>query len=59
VVDPTPAHDYADEGFVGYDQMEEEIMIYQPQDEAKDEEVADAYAVTDHCVARRSGVVLP
>jgi len=35
VVDPTPAHDYAgyaDEGFVGYDQMEEDRMFYQPQD---------------------------
>ena len=33
VVDPTPAHDYAgyaDEGFVGYDQMKEERMFYQP-----------------------------
>jgi len=43
VVDPTPAHDYAgyaDEGFVGYDWMEEERMFYQLQDEAKNEEVA-------------------
>jgi len=44
VVDPTPAHDYAgyaDEGFVGYDQMEEDRMFYQPQDEADDEEVPE------------------
>jgi hypothetical protein len=44
VVDPTPAHDYAgyaDEGFAGYDRMEEDMMFYQPQDEAKDEEVGD------------------
>jgi len=33
VVDMTPAHDYlgyADEGFVGYDRMEDERMFYQP-----------------------------
>jgi hypothetical protein len=33
VVDPTPAHDYAgyvDEGFAGYDRMEEERMFFQP-----------------------------
>jgi len=44
VVDSTPAHDYvgyADEGFVGYDRMEEERMFYQPQDEAEDEEVPE------------------
>ena len=44
VVDPTPTHDYAgyaDEGFVGYDRMEDEIMFYQPQDKAKDEEVPE------------------
>jgi len=32
VVDPTPAHDYAgyaDEGFAGYDRMEEDVMFYQ------------------------------
>jgi hypothetical protein len=41
VVDPTPAHDYADEGFVGYDRMQEESMFFQPppQDEAEDEGV--------------------
>jgi hypothetical protein len=30
VVDPTPAHAYADEGFVGYDRIEEERMFFQP-----------------------------
>ncbi|RHN71177.1 hypothetical protein MtrunA17_Chr3g0143401 [Medicago truncatula] len=39
VVDPTPAHDEAvyEEGFVGYDRMEEDIMFYQLQDETEDE----------------------
>ncbi|KEH21244.1 hypothetical protein MTR_8g099595 [Medicago truncatula] len=43
VVDPTSAHDKAvyEEGFVGYDRMEEDIMFYPPQDEAEDEEVPD------------------
>jgi len=42
VVDPTPAHDYAvyEEGFAGYDRMEEKAMFYQPQEEAEDEEQA-------------------
>ena len=54
VVDPTPTHDYAgyaDEGFVGYDWMEEERMFYQPQDEAEDEEVADDEEVLEDVVA--------
>jgi len=54
VVDPTPAHDYAeyaDEGFVGYDRMEEERIFYQPQDEAEDEEVADDEEVSEDVVA--------
>jgi hypothetical protein len=46
VVDPTPTHDYAgyaDDGFVGYDRMEEERMYFQPppQDEAEDEGVPE------------------
>jgi len=53
VVDPTPAHDYAvyEEGFTGYDRMEEEAMFYQPQDEAEDEEVADDKEVPEDVVA--------
>jgi hypothetical protein len=50
VVDLTPAHDYAgyaDEGFVGYDRMEEDKMFYQPQDEAEDQEVADEEVLED------------
>jgi len=53
VVDPTPAHDYAgyaDEGFVGYDRMEER-MFYQPQDEAEYKEVADDEEVPEDVVA--------
>ena len=40
VLDPTPAHDDVvyEEGFVGYDRMEEDRMFYQPHDEAEDEE---------------------
>ncbi len=40
VLDPTPAHDEVvyEEGFVGYDRMEEDRMFYQPHDEAEDEE---------------------
>jgi len=43
VVDPTQAHTYVGYagGFEGYDRMEEEVMFYQPQEEAEDEEVAD------------------
>jgi len=45
VIDLTPMHDYAgyaDEGFVGYDRMEEERIFFQPpQDEAEDEEVPE------------------
>ena len=54
VVDPTPAHDYvgyADDGFVGYDWMEEERMFYQPHDEAEDEEVADDEEVPEDVLA--------
>jgi len=54
VVDPTPARDYAgyaDEGFVGYDRMEEERMFYQPHDEAEDEEVADDEEVPEDVLA--------
>jgi len=54
VVDPTQAHQYvgyADEGFAGYDRMEEERMFYQPQDEAEDEEMADDEEVLDDVVA--------
>jgi len=53
VVDPTPAHDYAvyEEGFAGYDRMEEEAMFYQPHDEAEDEEVADDEEVSEDVVA--------
>ena len=56
VVDPTPAHDYAgyaDEGFAGYDRMEEERMFYQPppQDEAQDEEMGDDEGVPEDVVA--------
>jgi len=53
VVDPTPGHDYAgyvDEGFVGYDRMEEERMFYQSQDEAEDEEVANDEEVPENVV---------
>ena len=53
VVDPTPAHDYAgyaDEGFAGYDPMEEDRMFYQPQDEAEDEEVGDDEGVPQDVV---------
>ena len=44
VVDLTQAHQYAgyaDEGFQGYDRLEEEVVFYQPREEAEDEEVAD------------------
>ncbi len=44
VLDPTPVHDNAvyEEGFVGYDRMEEERMFFQPpQDEAEDDEVSE------------------
>jgi len=54
MVYPTPAHDYAgyaNEGFVGYDRMEEERMFYQPQDEAEDEEVTDDEEVLEDVVA--------
>jgi len=53
VVDLTPAHDYAvyEEGFAGYDRMEEERMFYQPQDEAEDEEVAYDEEVPEDVVA--------
>jgi len=54
VVDPTQAHQYAgytDEGFQGYDRMEEEAMFYQPQEEAEDEEVADDEKVPEDVVA--------
>ena len=53
VVDPTPAHDYAvyEEGFAEYDQLEEEAMLYQPQDAAEDEEVADDEEVPEDVVA--------
>jgi len=49
VVDPTPAHDYAvyEEGFAGYDRMEEQAVFYQPQEEAEDEEVADDEEVSE------------
>jgi len=53
VIDPTSAHDYAlyEEGFAGYDWMDEERMFYQPQDEAEDEEVADDEEVPKDVVA--------
>jgi hypothetical protein len=56
VVDPTPAHDYAgyaDEGFAGYDRMEEERMFYQPppEAEAQDEEMGDDERVPEDVVA--------
>jgi len=54
VIDSTPAHDYAeyaDEGFVGYDWMEEERIFYQPHDEAEDEEVVDDEEVPKDVVA--------
>ena len=56
VVDPTPAHDYAgyaDEGFAGYDRMEEERMFYQPppEAEAQDEEMGDDEGVPEDVVA--------
>jgi len=49
VVDPTSAHDYAgyEEGFAGYDQIEEEAMFYQPQEEAEDEEEAENEEVAE------------
>ena len=56
VVDPTPAHDYAgyaDEGFAGYDRLEEERMFYQPppEPEAQDEEMGDDEGVPEDVVA--------
>jgi len=54
VVYPTPVHDYAgyaDEGFTGYDRMEEDRMFYQPHDEAEDEEVGDDDGVPQDVVA--------
>lgn len=53
MVDPTPAHDDVvyEEGFVGYDQMEEDIMFYQSQDEAEDEEVVGDKEVPEDVVA--------
>lgn len=53
VLDPTPTHDDAvyEKGFVGYDRMEEDIMFYQSQDEAEDEEVAGDEEVPEDVVA--------
>nr|ABN08710.1 IMP dehydrogenase/GMP reductase, related [Medicago truncatula] len=50
VVDPTQTYEYA-KGFRGYDRMEEDIMFYQLQDEAEDEEVACDEEVPEDVVA--------
>jgi hypothetical protein len=53
VVDPTPAHDQGvyEEGFSGYDRMEEDQMFYQPEADAHDEEAGDDEGVPEDVVA--------
>ena len=53
VLDPTPTHDDVvyEEGFVGYDRMEEDRMFYQLHDEAEDEKVGEDERVPQDVVA--------